>query len=433
MNSFESGTNNFGLPTASANAEQQIQQRQQQFRERLIPTAYVRIAEQPASKALRFRYECESRFTGTLLGQSSTPNLKTYPTIEIVGFKGSAIVVVSCVTTDAPYRPHPHNLVGKENCTKGVCTVEINTDTMCAVFKNLGIQCVKKRDIEQSLRIRENIRVDPFRTGFAHSSDPASLDLSCVRLCFQVFLKDEMQHYTMPLPPVVSEPIYNKKSLPDLTIIRICSCSASVLGNTNIILMCEKIVRNDIAVRFFEEKDNTTLWQAFGALEPSKDIHKLTAISFRTPKYHKTDITEPVQVYIQLQRPSDGATSKPVKFEFMPAELSADESKRKRRKLNNEMIQQLKASQCAAQMTSEMESAAQLSQPQYPVACVKTQQRQIQQSHSDNNLSKAAHAAGPTASELLDLDSGQLVRVNSEDQYLLQLTTEELRLSNLSL
>lgn len=61
------------------------------------------------------------------------------------------------------HRPHPHNLVGKEGCKKGVCTVEINSDTMGVTFSNLGIQCVKKRDIEEALRVREEIRVDPYR------------------------------------------------------------------------------------------------------------------------------------------------------------------------------------------------------------------------------------------------------------------------------
>lgn len=61
-------------------------------------------------------------------------------------------------------RPHPHNLVGKEGCRRGVCTLEINTDDMKMVFSNLGIQCVKRRDIEEALRVREEIRVDPFRS-----------------------------------------------------------------------------------------------------------------------------------------------------------------------------------------------------------------------------------------------------------------------------
>lgn len=62
------------------------------------------------------------------------------------------------------YSPHPHNLVGKEGCKKGVCTLEISSETMRAVFSNLGIQCVKKKDIEAALKAREEIRVDPFKS-----------------------------------------------------------------------------------------------------------------------------------------------------------------------------------------------------------------------------------------------------------------------------
>ena len=69
------------------------------------------------------------------------------------------------------FRPHPHNLVGKEGCKRGVCTVEIKSDTMRAVFSNLGIQCVKKKDIESALRAREEIRVDPFKSKFTYIYD----------------------------------------------------------------------------------------------------------------------------------------------------------------------------------------------------------------------------------------------------------------------
>lgn len=62
------------------------------------------------------------------------------------------------------HRAHPHKLVGKDICSKGVCTLEINNDTMTATFANLGIQCVKKKDIDESLKERERIRVDPFRS-----------------------------------------------------------------------------------------------------------------------------------------------------------------------------------------------------------------------------------------------------------------------------
>lgn len=72
-------------------------------------------------------------------------------------------IFLSTPTHTHTHRAHPHNLVGKEGCKKGVCTVEINSETMSATFSNLGIQCVKKKDIEEALRVRESIRVDPFR------------------------------------------------------------------------------------------------------------------------------------------------------------------------------------------------------------------------------------------------------------------------------
>ena len=126
-------------------------------------SAFVKIIEQPASKGLRFRYECEGRSAGSIPGVGSTQDNKTFPTIQVVGYTGKAVVVVSCVTNDAPHKPHPHNLVGKEGCKRGVCTIHMNDD-MTASFPNLGIQCVKKKDIDESLTQRQQIRVDPFQS-----------------------------------------------------------------------------------------------------------------------------------------------------------------------------------------------------------------------------------------------------------------------------
>ncbi len=47
--------------------------------------AYVKITEQPASKGLRFRYECEGRSAGSIPGVSSTSEHKTFPTIQVFG------------------------------------------------------------------------------------------------------------------------------------------------------------------------------------------------------------------------------------------------------------------------------------------------------------------------------------------------------------
>ena len=83
---------------------------------------------------------------------------------KVVGYKGRAVVVVSCVSVEPPYRPHPHSLVGKEGCKKGVCTLELDPATMACCFSSLGIQCVKRKEIETALQLRQQIRVDPFQS-----------------------------------------------------------------------------------------------------------------------------------------------------------------------------------------------------------------------------------------------------------------------------
>ncbi|PNF18473.1 hypothetical protein B7P43_G09011 [Cryptotermes secundus] len=300
-------------------------------------SVYVKIIEQPASKALRFRYKCEGRSAGSIPGVNSTPENKTFPTIEIVGYKGAAVVVVSCVTKDRPFRAHPHSLVGKEGCKRGICTVPIKEETMTASFCNLGIQCVKKKDIEEALKIREEIRVDPFRTGFSHRNQPTSIDLNAVRLCFQVFLEDGVPNkFTYPLTPVVSDPIYDKKAMSDLVICKLSDCTCTVAGGKEIILLCEKVAKEDIQIHFYEERDGNIVWEGFGDFQPTH-VHKQVAISFRTPRYKLLEVEAPVKVNIQLRRPSDGATSEPLPFEYLPLDSDPNVLKRKRHKYGGEM------------------------------------------------------------------------------------------------
>lgn len=64
-------------------------------------------------------------------------------------------------------RPHPHNLVGRDRCDKGVCTVRTNIgDDNRISFSNLGIQCVKRKDVAEALVVREKLRVDPFKSKY---------------------------------------------------------------------------------------------------------------------------------------------------------------------------------------------------------------------------------------------------------------------------
>merc|ERR1712121_627327 len=187
---------------------------------------YVRILEQPASHKLRFRYKCEGRGAGALQGVSSSPDKKTFPKIQIVGYKGPAVVVVSCVTHDSDIpKTHPHNLVspasvGRDGCKKGVCTMNVNSEDMTVEFQHLGIQCVRKKDIEESLKQRKEIRVDPFKQGFKHIDNASSIDLNAVKLCFQAFLEDPKNpgKFTVPLDPICSSNIFDAKARKELQV-----------------------------------------------------------------------------------------------------------------------------------------------------------------------------------------------------------------------
>lgn len=63
-----------------------------------------------------------------------------------------------------------------------------------------------------------------------------------MRLCFQVFLEgDTPGRYTVPLKPVVSDPIFDKKAMSDLVICKLSDCSCTVAGGKEMILLCEKV------------------------------------------------------------------------------------------------------------------------------------------------------------------------------------------------
>ncbi|KAK7488995.1 hypothetical protein BaRGS_00019799 [Batillaria attramentaria] len=88
-------------------------------------------------------------------------------------------------------------------------------------------------------------------------------------------------------------------------------------GGDEVFLLCEKVDKDDIEVRLFEEENGEVVWESYGEFRRS-DIHRKYAIVFKTPKYKDENITKPVRVNLQLVRPSDGETSDPVLFTYMP-------------------------------------------------------------------------------------------------------------------
>ena len=77
----------------------------------------------------------------------------------------------------------------------------------------------------------------------------------------------------------------------DLTICRLTETSGPVAGGKEILLFCDKVTKDDIQVRFYEEtRDGQVLWEALGDFQPS-DVHKQYGICFRTPRYKNLEVS----------------------------------------------------------------------------------------------------------------------------------------------
>ncbi|XP_071954464.1 nuclear factor NF-kappa-B p105 subunit-like [Antedon mediterranea] len=309
----------------------------------------LRIIEQPKQYGFRFRYECEGKSHGGIPGISSERGKKTYPSTEIVNYKGVARIVVSLVTNEEMPRPHAHSLVGK-HCTNGICSVQVGPTDMTASFPNLGILHITKKNVIPILKKRMFDYQETSKNLWGQSSDQLTdsvaeqrakdlakdMDLASVRLCFQAFLPDNNGHFTQPLPPVISVPIYDSKA-PNATTLKICRMdrtSGSAEGGDEVYMLCDKVQKDDIQVRFFETStdENTQSWEGFADFGPT-DVHRQYAIVFKTPKYKNGDILKPVHVHIQLMRRSTKEKSEPKPFCYFPRPFDKDEINKKRQKI----------------------------------------------------------------------------------------------------
>ncbi|XP_038195337.1 transcription factor RelB isoform X3 [Arvicola amphibius] len=227
------------------------------------------ITEQPKQRGMRFRYECEGRSAGSILGESSTEASKTLPAIELRDCGGlREVEVTAClVWKDWPHRVHPHSLVGKD-CTDGVCRVRLRPHVSPRhSFNNLGIQCVRKKEIEAAIERKIQLGIDPYNE---------STNTSELRICR-----------------------INKESGP---------CT----GGEELYLLCDKVQKEDISVVF-----STASWEGRADFSQA-DVHRQIAIVFKTPPYEDLEIAEPVTVNVFLQRLTDGVCSEPLPFTYLP-------------------------------------------------------------------------------------------------------------------
>ncbi|CAL1527447.1 unnamed protein product [Lymnaea stagnalis] len=314
---------------------------------------YVGIVEQPQQRGFRFRYECEGPSHGGLQGTKSERSRKSYPSIKIENYTGAARVVVSLVTDEKTPRSHAHKLVGT-NCKNGLCTVELKSNLDVISFPNLCILHVTRRKLVDVLTERNtdsiklnkklkanNMNFEPpiteedTKTARMQAEEQSkTMQLNVVRLCFQVFLRNPDGSFSKMLTPVVSQAIYDSKS-PGASALKICRMDkygGCCSGNEEVFLLCEKVQKDDIQVRFVEQNpDGSVKWEAYGNFGPL-DVHRQYAIVFKTPAYWNTNIDKAVNVLIMLQRKSDQEVSEPKAFTYFPQNRDKDNIASKKRK-----------------------------------------------------------------------------------------------------
>ncbi|TRY65506.1 hypothetical protein DNTS_021731 [Danionella cerebrum] len=308
-----------------------------------VAPPYVEIIEQPKARGMRFRYKCEGRSAGSIPGEKSNDTTKTHPAIKIHNFSGPIRVRISLVTKSQPYKPHPHELVGKE-CKHGFYEADLQERRIHS-FQNLGIQCVKKKDVAEAISCRLQTQNNPFNVPEPKIWEE-EYDLNAVRLCFQVSITLSSGEL-VALEPVVSQPIYDNRRLSDtqtylrapntaeLKICRVNRNSGSCLGGDEIFLLCDKVQKEDIEVRFFLDS-----WEGRGSFSQA-DVHRQVAIVFRTPPFRDTNLRQPIRVRMQLRRPSDREISEPLDFQYLPADPDEHRLMEKRKRTEG-MLQNLK-------------------------------------------------------------------------------------------
>lgn len=248
----------------------------------------------------------EATYNGRKKVYEFVDGLKVY----IGKHKGPAVVYISCVSSVADkqgmYQIHPNKLVGMKNCNAfdGVFKIKLSEGNCNLKVNTIGVKIAQEEEIASNLMARYNRGINPYKCKIPRAED--ILDTETVRICIQVVAEKEL------LPPVTSEPIELTKRL------RICdanSLSSPFKGNKAMILLCEPVKGDDIAVRFYKEVKGVLAWEDFGVFDV-EDVHRRCAIKFKTPPFFLNNILGSVSVCMQLYRPSDGASSEPLEFTY---------------------------------------------------------------------------------------------------------------------
>ncbi|XP_012271308.1 nuclear factor NF-kappa-B p100 subunit isoform X2 [Orussus abietinus] len=305
----------------------------------------LKIVVQPIER-FRFRYRSEMMGThGTLMGNiNGTGRRKNAPSVEIRNYSGEKAIVRCRLVTVSPDRrlPHAHRLVRRDGNTEQDDPHEIVVTAQngyLAVFQGMGIIHTARKYIKEELlrklkfdaveKLRQkNMNItqlgvrEETQVRMQAESAQKHMNLNSVALCFQGFVENQ-KGYLMPLTePVYSHPINNLKSAltGELKICRVDRTSGCCEGSDEVFILVEKVGKKNIKIKFFEQnEDDQEIWSAYARFS-ELDVHHQYAIVFRTPPYKDLEITEPKDVFIQLERPTDGDCSLPIKFTYKPSD-----------------------------------------------------------------------------------------------------------------
>ncbi|XP_026322202.1 nuclear factor NF-kappa-B p110 subunit-like isoform X2 [Hyposmocoma kahamanoa] len=232
---------------------------------------------------------------------------------------------------------HPHSLHDEDEVNEGQpCSAVVPVDNHYAVgFAGLGIIHRPKKDIPMWLftKFRENNSDQITDNQLLEQSRvmAKNIDLNVVRLKFSAHDYDTNE---LICSPVYSRPILNLKSVAtnQLAIEYYKPTSSNVRGGEDMMFFTSKISKKNIMVRIYElDENDDEIWSTNVHILPP-NVHRQTGIFFDIPPYRDQNITKEVKVYMQLQRPNDGAVSEPREFYYRPDPYSAC---RKRARLNN--------------------------------------------------------------------------------------------------
>ncbi|XP_065086479.1 nuclear factor NF-kappa-B p105 subunit isoform X2 [Ochlerotatus camptorhynchus] len=301
-----------------------------------LSVVHLTIMEQPVDK-FRFRYQSEMHGThGSLMGVNTEKSKKTFPTVKLHGFRGEAKIRCSLFQVDPNRRAaHSHNLVIKsgEIDLNDPHDIDVNEDcNYVAMFQGMGIIHTAKKNIAEQLskKMKKQKAVEVSRELTLREEQQLqkeaiemakTMNLNQVCLCFQAFQVDpNTGQWTRLCEPVYSNPINNMKSAltGELKICRLSTTAGNVDGGEEVFMFVEKVCKNNIKIRFYElDEYDQEVWQDWGVFSEA-DVHHQYAIAFKTPTYHNKDITEPVDVLMQLYRPRDKCQSESVPFKYKP-------------------------------------------------------------------------------------------------------------------